>query len=67
MDNHFETVGGLYRWRDPEHWGHGDEVLVHVGFCPSLLKVLKGEVVPVFLTPRGEEDIHFDNVELLYK
>lgn len=64
MDNHFETVGGLYRWRDPEHWDHGDEVLVHVGFCPSLLK---GEVVPVFLTPRGEEDIHFDNVELLYK
>ena len=37
MDNHFETVGGLYRWRYPGGWGHGDEVLVHVGFCPSLL------------------------------
>ena len=64
MDNHFETVGGLYRWRYPEGWGHGDEVLVHVVFCATLIK---GEVVPVFLTPRGEEDIHFDNVELLYK
>jgi hypothetical protein len=57
-----QDFGGLYQWKDPKRWGHGDEVLLHVGFCPSLIKA---EVVPVFLTPRGEEDIHLDNVELL--
>lgn len=61
MDNHFYVVGGLYRWKDPKTWGHGDEVLVHVGSCENLIH----EVVPVFLTPRGEEDVHPDNVELL--